>query len=81
LRKKGGVKVMECNPLCQLVECIIDDGTLANSIKQSTQQGGKEGTKEKYPSLSQKNRNPKGVALFQFVNIISLWSSGQLQSR
>ncbi len=33
-----------------------NDEILGNSIKQSTHQGGKEGTKKKDPSLNQKNR-------------------------
>jgi len=37
-----------------------DDETLANSIKHSTQQGRKEGTKREDPSLSQKNRTQTG---------------------
>ncbi len=37
-----------------------NDEILRNSIKQSTHQGGKEGTKKKDPSLNQKNKTENG---------------------
>jgi len=64
---------MECNPLCQAgwFECaLLMMEPWQNSIKQSTQQGGKKKEQKKGPKCEPKEHNPKGVALLQFVNKI-----------
>jgi hypothetical protein len=41
------------------VFCLIEE-TLANAIKQNTQQKGKEGTKKENPSQSQESKTQRG---------------------
>jgi hypothetical protein len=82
LRKKGGVKVMECNPLCQLswLSALLMMEPWQTPLNKAPNKGEKKEQK-KGPKSEPKEQNPKGVALLHFVNTISLWSSGQVQRR